>query len=123
MTTLAEEDIQLSFHPLIASVYQEVHDWIAAIPNVPQYRLKSIYNKMNSLLPEPTFLSAAAQYYVFFPAHFFKVAHTLEYTIGRETVLQWLGRTRHIALVDVGCGAGAVSAAFVNEILLRFGHK
>jgi hypothetical protein len=117
MATLADESIQFSFHPLIASVYQEVHDWISTIPNAPRYRVKNIYNKMNDLLSDPTFLSAAAQYYVFFPAHFFKVAHTLEYTIGRETLLQWFGRTRHIALVDVGCGAGAASAAFINEIL------
>ena len=94
---LSDENVRFSFHPLIASVYQEVHDWLSAMPNAPQYRKKNIFSKINGLLAEQTLLSAAAQYYVYFPAHFFKVAHTLEYAIGRDTLLQWFGRTRHIA--------------------------
>ncbi len=62
-------------------------------------------------------LSAAAQYYVLFPAHFFKVTHTLNKVIGSDTLASWLRSTPRICLVDVGCGAGAASAAFVNCLL------
>ncbi|MGL4500669.1 MAG: reverse transcriptase domain-containing protein [Planktothrix sp.] len=37
--------------------------------------------------------------------------------INPETLLKWLGSNTHICLVDIGCGSGAVSIAFVETIL------
>jgi len=72
---------------------------------------------VNKLLSVPDLFSAAAQYYVLFPAHFFKVAYTLEKIIGVEKLRGWLEYNPRICLIDVGCGAGAASAAFINSLL------
>jgi SAM-dependent methyltransferase len=110
-----------SFHPHVASTYLEVHKWLSQVLDPSDtnanYKKKNIRDKVNKLLSVPTLFSAAAQYYVLFPAHFFKVAYTLEKIIGVEKLCGWLEYNPRICLVDVGCGAGAASAAFTNSLL------
>ncbi|MEG3987965.1 reverse transcriptase domain-containing protein [Microcoleus sp. S28C3] len=105
-----------SFHPYIADAYTAVHQWLATKPEVNGYQNISSYKQCDDN-KEP-FKSAAAQYSLYFPTHYFKVIHTLENIITREKLLTWLDQNRNICLVDVGCGAGAASIAFV-EITLR----
>ena len=109
-----------AFHPGVASVYSDVHKWIADNLGSDDYerlKRKNIRNKIDKLLSEPTFLSATAQYYVLFHAHFFKVTHTLENIIGIDNLLNWLKHNPRICIVDVGCGAGSASAAFIDVLL------
>lgn len=103
-----------SFHPYIADAYTAVHQWLATQPGVNGYQNISSYRDCNDI----TFKSAAAQFSLYFPTHYFKVIHTLENIITPEKLLTWLDQNRNICLVDVGCGAGAASIAFV-EIILR----
>jgi len=108
-----------AFHPHIALTYKHVHQWIADTMGTDQYqrlKKKNIRDKIkdDKFLAEETFLSAAAQYYVLFPAHFFKVTYTLENIIN---ILHWLKHTSRICLVDIGCGAGSASAAFIDVVL------
>jgi len=114
-------DQLFSFHSHIASTYLEVHEWLSQVPDLSDtsrnYKRKSIRNKVNKLLSVHDLFSAAAQYYVLFPAHFFKVAYTLEKVIGVEKLRGWLEYNPRICLIDVGCGAGAASAAFTNSLL------
>ncbi|MEG4206404.1 hypothetical protein QUA20_21065 [Microcoleus sp. Pol7_A1] len=105
-----------SFHPYIADAYTAVHQWLATKPEVNGYQNISSYKQCDDN-KEP-FKSAAAQYSLYFPTHYFKVIHTLENIITPEKLLTWLDQNRNICLVDVGCGAGAASIAFV-EIILR----
>lgn len=104
-----------SFHPYIADAYSAVHQWLATKPEVNGYQNINSYKKCDDN-KEP-FKSAAAQYSLYFPTHYFKVIHTLENIITPEKLLTWLDQNRNICLVDVGCGAGAASIAFVEAIL------
>jgi hypothetical protein len=105
-----------SFHPYIAEAYTAVHQWLATKPQVNGYQDIDCYSKCDDN-KEP-FKSAAAQYSLYFHTHYFKVIHTLENIITPEKLLTWIDHNRNICLVDVGCGAGAASMAFV-EIILR----
>jgi hypothetical protein len=104
-----------SFHPYIADAYTAVHQWLATNPEVNGYQNISSYKQCDDN-KEP-FKSAAAQYSLYFPTHYFKVIHTLENIITPEKLLTWLDQNRNICLVDVGCGAGAASIAFVETII------
>jgi retron-type reverse transcriptase len=121
--TIMDESVNqiFSFHSHIASTYLEVHEWLSQVLDLSDtssnYRKKSIRNKVDKLLSVPSLFSAAAQYYVLFPAHFFKVAYTLEKIVGVEKLCGWLEYNPRICLIDVGCGAGAASAAFINSLL------
>jgi len=75
------------FLPEIEEIYNGLHDWLAHLTDPPDYRKKSIESKINdALLSRRDMLSAAAQYYVLFPAHFFKVTHTLNNIIEIDTL-------------------------------------
>jgi len=104
-----------SFHPYIAEAYTAVHQWLETKPDVKGYQLIENYSKCDDN-KEP-FKSAAAQYSLYFPTHYFKVIHTLENIITPEKLLTWLDQNRNICLVDVGCGSGAASIAFVETVL------
>ena len=102
-----------SFHPYIADAYTAVHQWLATKPQVNGYQNINCYSQCDDI----TFKSAAAQYSLYFPTHYFKVIHTLENIITPEKLLTWLDQNRNICLVDVGCGSGAASIAFVETVL------
>ena len=108
------------FHPIIQAIYGEVHDWLSERPDLPKYRKKNAWNRLSNghRLTKPDFESAALQYYVLFPAHAAKVGFTLETLIGEEKFATWLKHRNQITLIDVGCGAGAASVAFVNYLLM-----
>lgn len=104
-----------SFHPYIADAYTAVHQWLATQPGVNGYQNINCYKQCDD--NKAPFKSAAAQYSLYFPTHYFKVIHTLENIITTEKLLTWLDQNRNICFVDVGCGAGAASIAFVETIL------
>ena len=105
-----------SFHSDIASTYSVVHDWLAKQPEAKGYKNLSRKQVVEKLLEE-TLESAAAQYYYFFPAHYFKVIYTLENIVTSEKLLDWIYTNNHIFLIDVGCGAGAATIAFLEKIM------
>ncbi len=102
-----------AFLPEIEEAYSETLTWLDSLPSPLDYRKKTIEDKIENLLKKPTLLSAAAQFYVRFPGHFFKVSHTLNNIAGNLLV----NKPAKICLIDVGCGAGAASAAFINHYL------
>ena len=71
------------FHPIIQANYVEVQEWLSKQEELPDYRQNNARNKQNKQLTEPTFESAALQYYVLFPAHSSKVGYTLQHVIAR----------------------------------------
>ncbi|NES02841.1 MAG: RNA-directed DNA polymerase, partial [Okeania sp. SIO2F4] len=105
-----------SFHPDIASAYSAVHEWLAKQQQALGYKNIS-HQQAGKLLSEKTLKSAAAQYNVFFHAHYFKVIYTLENIITSEKLLDWIDTNQHICLIDIGCGAGAATIAFLERII------
>lgn len=105
------------FHPLVANAYIRVHQWIEEnLEDANGY--KSIpYSNLKQKLQQTDWKHIAFQYYALFPAHYFKAAHILETEIGKERLINWLRHKQKICVLDIGCGAGAGSAAFVEAIL------
>ncbi|MFZ4658267.1 MAG: reverse transcriptase domain-containing protein [Caldilineaceae bacterium] len=106
-----------SFHPIIQLNYIEVHNWLSQLTELPAYKLKNAWDKVKRQLQAATLESAALQYYVLFPAHSAKVAFALEQVIGVDRLVEWLKYNSQVTVIDVGCGAGAASVAFVNCLL------
>lgn len=108
----------LSFHPLIQDAYSKVHDWLRDRDDTDGY-MEIASPSLNC----SSMKHIAAQFSVYFPAHYFKCISALEEIVQRETLLTWLKHNPHITLIDVGCGAGAASAAFVSVLLdlIEFG--
>ena len=102
----------LSFHPLIQDAYSEVHDWLTARNDTAGYMKTG-----SPPLDCSDMKCIAAQFSAYFPAHYFKCKFALEEIVQRETLLTWLQHNSHITLIDVGCGAGAASAAFISVLL------
>ncbi|RMG26865.1 MAG: hypothetical protein D6732_20935 [Methanobacteriota archaeon] len=107
----------IKFHPAIQSSYLETHEWLAQLEGLPPYRKNNARSKVKKILQEPTLESAALQYYVLFPGHFAKVAFALREIIGVEHLVNWLSYSSSVTVIDIGCGTGAASSAFVNCLL------
>ena len=105
------------FHPIIQTSYIEVHDWLSKIEDLPEYKTRNARNKVRKKLTDQTILSAALQYYVYFPGHAAKIGFTLANVIGEEPIVEWLKHNGQTTVIDVGCGAGAASVAFINYLL------
>jgi hypothetical protein len=104
------------FHKVVQSAYVATHSWLGTRPEASGYKQLS-YDDVKSRLKEHTLLSTAAQFHTYFPAHFFKIVCALNEVIAQSKLIEWLNYNPQVCLVDIGCGAGAGSAAFVEFIL------
>lgn len=106
----------LLLHPTIQLAYSDVHHWLASHSDVDGY-MKIDERKISERLDRADMKHIAAQFSVLFPSHYFKSKYTLENIVQKETLLTWLKHNSHITLIDMGCGAGAASAAFIATLL------
>ncbi len=112
------QPIYRCFHPLIADAYTAVHQWLENhVQDANGYKTLP-YSNLRQKLQETDWKHIAFQYYAFFPAHYFKAAHTLNTIVGEEQLITWLKHRQKVCVLDVGCGAGAGSAAFLEAVLL-----
>lgn len=102
------------FNQNTASAYQQTHQWLR---QHNETYLGFNYQDIRQKLTEETLESAAGQFRAFFPAHYFKVKHTLDEIITQEKLALWLAHNRMVCILDVGCGAGAGSTAFVDSLV------
>ena len=115
---IAEEaKIYRSFHPLIASAYSAVHQWLAERPEAEGYKELDYSQDIWRSLEQTDLRSTAFQYYALFPRYYFEAAHVLENVIHSTRLLNGLKYNPRICLVDVGCAMGAASAAFIERII------
>ncbi len=106
------------FHTVISSAYSDVHKWLQEADRREANGYKQIdWQQARHMLKDETLLSAAAQFNVFFPAHFFKVAQTIKNVISYETLVGWLSNNPRLCIIDVGCGAGTATVAVIDAIL------
>jgi len=105
------------FHPLIAKAYTAIHDWLETnVKDANGYK-QIPYSNLKQKLQETDWKHIAFQYYALFPAHYFKAAHSLDTIIGEEQLTSWLRHRQKVCVLDVGCGAGAGSAAFLEAVI------
>lgn len=105
---------QYRFNQHVASAYSKTHDWLRQ-HNVAYLSLN--YKEIRDKLNEETLESAAGQFRAFFPTHYFKVKHILDEIITPKKLALWLDHNRVVCILDVGCGAGAGSTAFVDTLI------
>lgn len=106
-----------TFHTKIIEVYQAVHQWIeSAISDASGYRALP-YGNLKQKILATDWKHIAFQYYTFFPTHYFKALYTLDNVVGEERLLSWLRHRQKICLLDIGCGGGAASVAFVGKVI------
>ncbi|CAD5976215.1 MULTISPECIES: RNA-directed DNA polymerase [Planktothrix] len=107
-----------SFHPFIADAYTAVHQWLnKTVPEANGYKKIDPRGQWKDILHKEDWKHTAFQYYYLFPSHYFKAAHTLENIVGEDKLEDWLRHKQRMCVLDVGCGAGAGSAAFLEAIL------
>ena len=110
-----------SFHPIIADAYASVHKWLETVNEARGYQ-DLPYSNLKKKLQETDWKHIAFQYYALFPAHYFKAAHILDTIVGDELLVSWLRHKQKICVLDVGCGSGSGSAAFLEAILILKEH-
>ncbi len=107
-----------SFHPFIADAYTALHQWLnKTVPEANGYKKIDPRGQWKDILHKEDWKHTAFQYYYLFPSHYFKAAHTLENIVGEDKLEDWLRHKQRMCVLDVGCGAGAGSAAFLEAIL------
>lgn len=112
-----EAKIYRSFHPLIASAYSAVHQWLAERPEAEGYKKLDYSKDLWQSLEQTDLKSTAFQYYAIFPRYYFEAAHVIENVIHSTRLLNGIKYNPRICLVDVGCAIGAASAAFIERLL------
>jgi len=115
---IAEEaKIYLSFHPLIASAYSAVHQWLIERPEAKGYKDLDYSKDISQSLDKTDLKSTAFQFYTLFHRHYFEAVHILDNVIHSTRLLNRIKYNPRIYLVDVGCAMGAATAAFIEKIL------
>ncbi|NEO49809.1 MAG: hypothetical protein F6K55_39210 [Moorea sp. SIO4A3] len=104
------------FHDIVADAYTAVHEWLDGIDRAKGYKTVA-YKNLKNKLHKTDWKHIAFQYYALFHKHYFKAAHTLESIIGTEQIITWLTHRQKVCVLDVGCGAGAGSAAFLETVI------
>ncbi|AOX03324.1 hypothetical protein BJP34_31270 [Moorena producens PAL-8-15-08-1] len=105
------------FHPIVADAYTAVHKWLEVTVKDAHGYKDLHYEDIKKNLKKTDWIDIASQYYAFFHTHYFKAAHTLESIIGTEQIITWLRHRQKVCVLDVGCGAGAGSAAFLETVI------
>jgi len=106
------------FHPLIADVYTAVHQWLDTVDLANGYKSIDPRGKWTKILKGEELKDLAVQYYHLFPTHYFKAAHVLENVVSEDRLISWLRHKQRICVLDIGCGAGAGTAAVIEAALI-----
>lgn len=114
-----------AMHSVIEEAYSHVHDLFDQDDEAKHYR--GITWEEVKLLPSPDGIKdstkraafAAAYFHYFFPTHHFKVCHALrsDKFIGQDRLMSWVRYNPHLLMLDIGCGDGAASTAFIDSLL------
>jgi hypothetical protein len=112
-----ETKIRRSFHPIIASAYSAVHQWLGEIPDAQGYKELNYSKDILHCLEKGDLKSTAFQFYSLFPRYYFQASHILDNIIESNRLLNRLRYHPRIYLLDVGCVMGAATAAFIEKIL------
>ncbi|NEP68733.1 MULTISPECIES: RNA-directed DNA polymerase [Moorena] len=105
------------FHPIVADAYNAVHEWLDGSSLAKGYKSIDPRGNWQEILKGEDLTSVAFQYYYLFPTHYFKAAHILENVVGEDRLISWLRHKQRLCILDIGCGAGAGTAACIEAIL------
>jgi hypothetical protein len=101
-----------AFPEYLQNIYTEVHHWLDAQSDTAGFRTRQVQLNDDSLI------SVATQFHQFFAAHYFKTFFALQEVVTASTFRSWIQDNDRICVVDVGCGGGSASVAFVEAVRL-----
>ena len=99
-----------SFPQYMQSVYTSVHQWLDTLEETIDFRGEPVE------LDYTNIREVGTHYHKFFPAHYFKVAEILGERETLSNIGCWLRADSRICVVDIGCGSGAASCAFIETL-------
>ncbi|MBJ7296187.1 MAG: hypothetical protein JHC73_07665, partial [Dolichospermum sp.] len=73
-----ETKIRRSFHPIMASAYSAVHEWLGEIPDAQGYKELNYSKDILHCLEKGDLKSTAFQFYSLFPRYYFQASHILD---------------------------------------------
>lgn len=106
-----------SFHPIIASSYSAVHQWLSEIPEAKGYKELDYSKDISHSLNRADLKSIAFQFYTLFAQNYFEAVQILDNVIHSTRLLYSIQHKPRIYLIDIGCTMGAATAAFIDKIL------
>ncbi len=98
------------FPDYMQAVYSDVHEWLGSLDESVDFRFGNVKLKYEDIREVGNHL------HKFFPAHYFKVSSALKETVTYDTIKAWLKDDGRICVVDIGCGSGAASSAFIETL-------
>jgi len=119
-----------SWRPELQQIYQEVLLWIDEHWHnaenyrefLPNNRWRENSDLIWSAVQSEREREVAFTFFALFPAHYFKVYHTLDQVIGPETFMEWVHNVPYLNVLDIGCGTGAASVAFIETLVRACDH-
>lgn len=104
-------------HQVTQSAYRSVREDFSQFVEAGDFQELSYRTHVRQMLNETSFRSSAFQFYTLFPTHFFKTRHVLENTLTLDDMYTWLYYNPYVCIVDIGCGSGAATAAFLETLV------
>lgn len=101
-----------AFPEYLQTIYSQVHGWLDAQHDTSDFRTRKVQ------LDEDSLISVATQFHQFFAAHYFKTYFALEQVVTFPVLESWIQDNDRICVVDMGCGGGSASVAFVEVVKL-----
>ena len=98
------------FPDFMHDVYGDLHDWLDSREDTVGFR--TVDTDIDAEDPR----GIAKLFHEFFPAHYFKVACSLEELISLATIKSWIDSSGKLCVIDVGCGSGVASCALIEAI-------
>lgn len=98
------------FPDFMHAVYGDVHRWLDSRKDTEGFR------NVHTDIDADDLRGIGKLFHELFPTHYFKVAWAIEQLITDSTLESWLKDSGKLCVIDVGCGSGAASCAFVEAL-------
>ena len=93
------------------ATYCDIHRWLDGRDDATGFRIAPTNKDAQDIR------GVGKLFHIYFPTHYFKVASSLREVITYDVLKTWIEDSGRICVVDVGCGTGAASSAFIEAIV------
>ncbi len=101
---------QYQFPNYMQRVFEQALEWLDGMEDTAGYRFGNVNLDYTEIHEVGTHFNR------YFPTHYFKVVSAFQEIISYDLVRTWVQNNGCICLVDVGCGSGAATCAFVEVV-------
>ena len=102
----SESKMQYKFPDYLQAIYTSIHHWLDKREDAAGFRTAAV--NLDSL----DIRGVGTLFHRYFPTHYFKVRKSVK----DDVLATWIQDNGKICIIDVGCGSGAASSAFIEAI-------